>query len=242
MMGININDLTIEQYLRLTSENQTPSMVKKVDEMTINEYMEYEERIKRQYSRSSGSYFPTYSSHNTTIECPSAANFNAIQSNIKFNYDSEDMELDEKVRHTTDEESVTSKHEALDPAHANDAQSLDKELSSEEDLDEWLKGELEKHMSTVKNASVKIDKFEFSCDFVVTDMPENLGEIIILGRPFLETTHTQIDVFQEEISLGIGKDRIKFGVNGNLRSSNSPIEKVYMANTVMRKIPLTFLK
>ncbi|GJU89913.1 hypothetical protein Tco_1302336 [Tanacetum coccineum] len=240
MMGININDLTIEQYLRLTSENQTPSMVKKVDEMTINEYMEYEERIKRQYSRSSGSYFPTYSSHNTTIECPSTAKFNAIQSNIKFNYDSEDMKLDKEVGYTTDEESVTSEHEALDPAHANDARSLDEELSSEEDLDEWLKGELEKHMSkqdeknkedaliaiiksirdecrvtslldkiddltqqetlgTVKNASVKIDKFEFSCDFVVTDMPENLGEIIIFEGPFLETSHTHNRcLFQEE--------------------------------------------
>ncbi|GJV36197.1 reverse transcriptase domain-containing protein [Tanacetum coccineum] len=197
--------------------------------------------------------------------------------------------------------SFDSKHEALDPAHANDAQSLDKELSSEEDLDEWLKGELEKHMNecravyknkqksapevdlknsskdmedtinddnftrnlpnqsplaelnpggfllpftignynsyamanidasnnvmprsiceylmldnlegasmsdemdnltqretlgTVKNASVKIDKFEFPYDFVVTDMPKNLGEMIILGRSFLETIHAQID-------------------------------------------------
>ncbi|GJV45445.1 reverse transcriptase domain-containing protein [Tanacetum coccineum] len=345
MVGISINDLTIEQYLRLTSENQTPSIVKKVDDMTINEYMEYEEGMKRQYSRSFGSYFLTYSSHNTTIECPSTTNFNAIQSNIKFNYDLDDMELDEESGYTTDEESVTSEHEALDPAQVNNARSLDEELSSEEDLDEWLKGELEKHMSkqdekneedaliaiiksirdecrvvhknkrksapkvnlknssknmedtinddnfmsnlpnqsplaelnpggfllpftignynsyaiantyasnnvmprsiceylmldnlegasmseemdaltqqetlgTIKNVSVKIDKFEFPCDFVVTDMPENLGEMIILGRPFLETIHAQIDVFQEEISLGIGKDRIKLGINGNLR-------------------------
>ncbi|GKC20653.1 hypothetical protein Tco_1022803, partial [Tanacetum coccineum] len=76
----------------------------------------------------------------------STANFNVIQSNIKFSYDSEDMELDKEVEYTTDEESGTSKHEALDPAHVNDARSLDEELSSEEDLDEWLKGELEKHM------------------------------------------------------------------------------------------------
>ncbi|GKB26028.1 ribonuclease H-like domain-containing protein [Tanacetum coccineum] len=154
IVGINIDDLTIEQYLRLTSENQTPSMVKKVDDMTINEYMEYKERMKRQYSRSSGSYFPTYSSHNTTIKYPSTANFNVIQSNIKFSYDSEDMELDKEVEYTTDEESGTSKHEALDPTHANDARSLDEELSSEEDLDEWLKGELEKHMKVdLKNSS-----------------------------------------------------------------------------------------
>ncbi|GJX67117.1 hypothetical protein Tco_0302844 [Tanacetum coccineum] len=49
MDGFNIDDLTIEQYLRLTQENQTPSMVKKVDDMTIAEYIEYKERIKRQY-------------------------------------------------------------------------------------------------------------------------------------------------------------------------------------------------
>ncbi|GKD41164.1 reverse transcriptase domain-containing protein [Tanacetum coccineum] len=171
--------------------------------MTINEYIEYEERMKRQYSRN-------------------------------------DIELDEEARYTFDEGSVTSKHEALDPAHVNDARSLDEELSSEEDLDEWLKGELEKHMSkqdekndedaliaiiksirdqyasnnvmprsiceylmleileeasmskemdelsqqetlgTVKNVSVKIEKFEFPCNFIVSDMPENLGEMIIL--------------------------------------------------------------
>ncbi|GJT88029.1 reverse transcriptase domain-containing protein [Tanacetum coccineum] len=70
-------------------------------------------------------------------------------------------------------------------------------------------------LETLKNDLVKINKFEFPCDFVVTDMPENLGEMTILGRPFLETIHAQIDVFQEEISLGIGEDRIKFDVKGN---------------------------
>ncbi|GKB35772.1 hypothetical protein Tco_0880714 [Tanacetum coccineum] len=55
--------------------------------------------------------------------------------------------------------------------------------------------------------------------------------MIILGRPFLETIHAQIDVFQEEISLGIGEDRIKFDVNGNPRQSNITIKKIYMENT-----------
>ncbi|GKE49512.1 phospholipase-like protein, partial [Tanacetum coccineum] len=224
------------------------------------------------------------------------------------------MELYEEVGHTTHEESVKSEHEALDPVHADNARSLKEELSSEEDLDEWLKEEMEKHMTnntinnddftsnlpyqssleelnpggflfpfsidnynsyamahidaknnilprsiceylmlanleeacmsvkmddlmqqetlgTVKNILVKIDKFEFPCDFVFADMPDNLGEMIILGRPFLKTIHAQIDVFQEEISLGICKDRIKFGVNGNLSSSKNQIEKVYMENT-----------
>ncbi|GJV55461.1 reverse transcriptase domain-containing protein [Tanacetum coccineum] len=363
MEGIDINDLTIEQYFRLTSENQTPSMGKKIDAMTINKYMKYEESMKRQYSRNSGSYFPTYFGHyapsnNTTLKIPHNTYLNPIQPNTEFDYDSEDMELDEEAGYTTDEESVTSEHKTLDPAHVDNVRSLE-ELSSEEDLDEWLKEEMEKHMSkqdeknkedaliaiikfireeyrayhknkqnnapeadlkssseisedtikndssrsnlscqppleelhpgsfllpftidnynsyamanidasnnvmprsiyeylkldnprgtaisvkindmmqpetlgTVNNVWVKIDKFEFPCDFVVTDMPKNLGEIIILGRPFLETVHAQIDVFKEEISLEIGDNRIKFDINGNPRQSNIPIEKVYMENT-----------
>ncbi|GJV51312.1 hypothetical protein Tco_1447053 [Tanacetum coccineum] len=96
-------------------------MVKKVDDMTIVEYIEYKERMKRQYSRKSGSYFPTYSGYytsnnNTTIEFPRNAYFNPIPPNTEFNYDYEDMELDE-------------------------------EAGSEEDLDEWLNAKMEKHMS-----------------------------------------------------------------------------------------------
>ncbi|GKC11180.1 reverse transcriptase domain-containing protein [Tanacetum coccineum] len=86
-------------------------------------------------------------------------------------------------------------------------------------------------LRTLKNVLIKSNKFEFPCDFVVTKMPENLGEIIILGRTFLETIHAQLNVFQEEISLGIGQDRIKFDINGNPRQSNITIKKNYMENT-----------
>ncbi|GJT69280.1 hypothetical protein Tco_1028566 [Tanacetum coccineum] len=155
MDGINIDDLTIEQYFWLTQENQTPSMFKKVDDMTIAEYIEYEERMKRKYSRNSGSYFPTYSgyctsSNNTTIELSRNAYFNPIQPNIEFNYDYEDMELDDEARFTTDRESVLSEHEAIDPVHAVNTQFFKEELRSKEDLDEWLNAEMEKHMSNQK--------------------------------------------------------------------------------------------
>ncbi|GJV64519.1 reverse transcriptase domain-containing protein [Tanacetum coccineum] len=292
MDGINIDDLTIEQYLRLTQENQTPSMVKKDEDMTIAEYIEYEERMKRQYMRNSGSYFPTYfghytSSNNTTIEFPRNAYFNPIQPNTKFNYDFEDMQLDEEagavhknkqisaskadmkkyseaMKDTINNDSLTSNSpyqpslEELNPgsfllpftidnynsyAMANiDASNnvmhrsiyeylkpanLGGEGTMSVEMDDMTQQET---LGTMKNVMVKIDKFEFQCDFVI-DMPENLGEMIILGRPFLETIHAQIDVFQEETSLGIGEDRIKFDVNGNPRQSNITIEKVYMANT-----------
>ncbi|GKA51710.1 reverse transcriptase domain-containing protein [Tanacetum coccineum] len=43
---VGIEDLTIEHYFRLTQESQIP---KKVDDMTIAEYLEFEETIKTQY-------------------------------------------------------------------------------------------------------------------------------------------------------------------------------------------------
>ncbi|GJU82567.1 phospholipase-like protein [Tanacetum coccineum] len=43
MDGVDIEDLTIVQYLRLTQESQTP---KKIEDMTIAEYLEYEKKVK----------------------------------------------------------------------------------------------------------------------------------------------------------------------------------------------------
>ncbi|GKF03633.1 reverse transcriptase domain-containing protein, partial [Tanacetum coccineum] len=141
-----------------------------------------------------------------------------------------DTELDEEAGYTIDEESVMNEHEAINPVHTVNTQYFKEELSSKEDLDEWLNAEMEKHITnidasnnvmprsiyeymklanlggaamsvkiddmtqqetleTVKNVLVKINKFEFPCDFIVTDMPGNLGEMIILGRPFLEIIH-----------------------------------------------------
>nr|GEZ61339.1 hypothetical protein [Tanacetum cinerariifolium] len=55
--------------------------------------------------------------------------------------------LDEEAGYITDEGSVMSKHEAINPAHAVNTQSFIEELSCEKDLDEWLKVEMEKHIS-----------------------------------------------------------------------------------------------
>ncbi|GKD94679.1 hypothetical protein Tco_1374516 [Tanacetum coccineum] len=41
MDEVDIEDLTIEQYFRLTQESQTP---KKIEDMTIAEYLKYEKR------------------------------------------------------------------------------------------------------------------------------------------------------------------------------------------------------
>ncbi|GJR30925.1 reverse transcriptase domain-containing protein [Tanacetum coccineum] len=61
----------------------------------------------------------------------------------------------------------------------------------------------------VENIFVKIDKFLFPSDFVVMDMLNTRNETMILRRPFLATIHAETDVFNKEISLGIGGDREK---------------------------------
>ncbi|GKA16759.1 hypothetical protein Tco_0696596 [Tanacetum coccineum] len=207
--------------------------------------------------------------------------------------------IDEKVRaHKLMKNSFDSKHEALDPSHANDARSLDEELSSEEDLDEdecrvvyknKQKSALEvdlKNSSKDMEDTINDDNFTrnlpnqsplaelnprgFLLPFTISNynsyamanidasnnvMPRSICEYLMLDnlegasmsdeidnltqRETLGTVKNaslKIDKFEfpcdfEEISLGTGKDRIKFGVNENLRPSSSPIEKIYMANT-----------
>ncbi|GKB19406.1 reverse transcriptase domain-containing protein [Tanacetum coccineum] len=65
----------------------------------------------------------------------------------------------------------------------------------------------------VENVLVKIDKFLFPSDFVVMDMLNTRNKAMILGRPFLATIHAKIDVFNKEISLGIGGDRVTFDMD-----------------------------
>ncbi|GKC16937.1 putative reverse transcriptase domain-containing protein, partial [Tanacetum coccineum] len=87
-------------------------------------------------------------------------------------------------------------------------------------------------LGIVENILVKINKFLFSSDFVIIDMLEIRNETMILGRPFLATIHAEIDVFNKDISLGIGNDRIIFDMNKKSYKFTTPVEKAYMVNVV----------
>ncbi|GJZ18716.1 phospholipase-like protein [Tanacetum coccineum] len=97
-------------------------------------------------------------------------------------------------------------------------------------------------LGIVENVLVKINKFLFPSDFVIMDMLGEPNETMILGRPFLATTHAQIDVFKREISLGIGEDRIFFDMDGNVCHSNIHVEKVYMTNSIQDEEPFNLLR
>ncbi|GJQ98662.1 reverse transcriptase domain-containing protein [Tanacetum coccineum] len=81
----------------------------------------------------------------------------------------------------------------------------------------------------VKNVLVKVDKF--LSDFMVMDMLSARNETMILGRPFLATIHAEIDVFNKEISLGIGSDRVTFDMNKKIHNFTTPIGEICMINS-----------
>ncbi|XP_073152975.1 uncharacterized protein [Henckelia pumila] len=62
----------------------------------------------------------------------------------------------------------------------------------------------------IEDVLVKVDKFIFLVDFVVLDMEEDLDMPLILGRPFLATGKTLIDVQKGDLHLRVGEEKISF--------------------------------
>ncbi|GJU10955.1 retrovirus-related pol polyprotein from transposon TNT 1-94 [Tanacetum coccineum] len=82
----------------------------------------------------------------------------------------------------------------------------------------------------VENVLIKTDKFLFPLDFVVIDILKTRNETIILGTPFLATIHAEIDVFNKEISLGIGDDKVTFDMNMKVNNFSTLVGIIYMIN------------
>ncbi|GJX23257.1 reverse transcriptase domain-containing protein [Tanacetum coccineum] len=68
-----------------------------------------------------------------------------------------------------------------------------------------------------ENVMVKIDKFVLPVDFVILDMEEDRRIPIILGRPFLATSHAMIGVFNKKISFEVGDEIITFDLEKSMR-------------------------
>ena len=67
----------------------------------------------------------------------------------------------------------------------------------------------------VEDVLVKVDKFIFPVDFIVLDMEEDEDVPIILGRPFLATGRTLIDVHQGKLTLRLDDEEVVFKVLRN---------------------------
>ncbi|KAL5565416.1 hypothetical protein UlMin_028580 [Ulmus minor] len=64
----------------------------------------------------------------------------------------------------------------------------------------------------IADVLVKVDKFIFSADFIVLDMEEDREVPLILGRPFLATGRTLIDVYQGKLILRVQDEQVTFNV------------------------------
>ncbi|GJR81827.1 hypothetical protein Tco_0152612 [Tanacetum coccineum] len=76
-----------------------------------------------------------------------------------------------------------------------------------------------------KNVLVGVCKFVFPIDFIILDMHKDIKVPLILGRPFLSTARTKIDVLKRNITLRVGEEKIIFK---SVKLASSLIKRVYM--------------
>nr|GEU37786.1 RNA-directed DNA polymerase, eukaryota, reverse transcriptase zinc-binding domain protein [Tanacetum cinerariifolium] len=237
IIGKDIEDLTIAEYIEYKAEMKRQSrrddqsyFLTKYDDGDVGSFHREKNRTLD---------YPDYADDAKIVADydlpPLRPCFKPIQPYIRHRNESSNGGLEEEISYILDGESVISEHKMSYNANAPKAPNLepqDKGMSSDDDdidmLVEMADMTQQTPLGTMKNGLVKIDKFVFPCDFVVIDIPGILGEMMILGRPFLATIHAQINVFNSEISLGIGENRVKFDVNGNSHHSYVAIERVYM--------------
>ncbi|GKD84172.1 reverse transcriptase domain-containing protein [Tanacetum coccineum] len=70
-----------------------------------------------------------------------------------------------------------------------------------------------------ENMLVEVGKFTFPADFVILKMEEDTKVPLILGRPFLHTADTIIQVKQKQLNLGIRTERMIFNINYAIKHS-----------------------
>ncbi|GKG11013.1 reverse transcriptase domain-containing protein, partial [Tanacetum coccineum] len=63
-------------------------------------------------------------------------------------------------------------------------------------------------MGIAEDVVVRVDGFTFLTDFVVVNFEPDPRVPIILGRPFLRTAKTLIDLYEETLTLRIGKEEL----------------------------------
>ncbi|KAG8474649.1 hypothetical protein CXB51_031277 [Gossypium anomalum] len=90
----------------------------------------------------------------------------------------------------------------------------------------------------IEDLLVKIDKFIFLVNFVVLDMDEDNDVPLILGRTFLVSARSIIDVSTGELTLRLGDDTIIIQARDAVRISSDRDDIMSTVNDLMAKISL----
>nr|GEY14489.1 DNA-directed DNA polymerase [Tanacetum cinerariifolium] len=72
-------------------------------------------------------------------------------------------------------------------------------------------------IGVVEHVYVKFGKFHFSTDFIVVDFDADPRVPLILGRSFLKSGRSLIDVFEGKLTLRVGKEAITFNLDQTSR-------------------------
>ena len=72
----------------------------------------------------------------------------------------------------------------------------------------------------LKDVLIKVGKIIFPVNFVVMDMEEDTQVPLLLGRPFLATGTTLIDVKNGELTLRVEDEAVHFNLNQSLKQSD----------------------
>ncbi|GJT76583.1 reverse transcriptase domain-containing protein [Tanacetum coccineum] len=72
-----------------------------------------------------------------------------------------------------------------------------------------------------ENMLVEVGKFTFPVDFVILKMEEDSKVPLILGRPFLHTADSVIQVKQKQLNLRVGTERMNFHIDYAMKHSYS---------------------
>ncbi|KAF7832953.1 uncharacterized protein G2W53_015286 [Senna tora] len=87
----------------------------------------------------------------------------------------------------------------------------------------------------IEDVLVKVDKFIFPADFIVLDYEEDRELPIILGRPFLATGRTIIDVQKGELKMRVQEEEVTFNVFKAMKLPGEP-EECFRVNVIESSI------
>ncbi|KAL8108518.1 hypothetical protein AgCh_024828 [Apium graveolens] len=120
--------------------------------------------------------------------------------------------------HATDQCSLVNEFvQSGKVADAEKAKDGEAEVGDEEDKQkekaaEPRKTTVEHTLPEVEDVLVKVDELFFPADFIILDFEEDKKILIILGRPFLATGRTLIDVQKGELTMRVQDQDVTFNI------------------------------
>ncbi|GJY56044.1 reverse transcriptase domain-containing protein [Tanacetum coccineum] len=87
-------------------------------------------------------------------------------------------------------------------------------------------------MGIAEDVVVRVDGFTFLADFVVVNFEPDPRVPIILGRPFLRTAKALIDLYEEKLTLRVGKDELVYYADKSEKNKDKNFESYLLIEKI----------